>query len=160
MRIAAAREEVWIQMPYFVPGPRFCRLLESVLARGCRIHLMVPGSIIDWKLARRAARRTFARLLGAGMEICELPHRMMHQKVIVVDGKWCFVGSPNLDDRSLEINAEVGIGIWSEERAAELIEAFRRDSTSCVELDAETLAKRPAWSRALDSACYWLREQL
>jgi putative cardiolipin synthase len=85
------------------------------------------------------------RLLRAGIEVFELhpkPALMglyavppvdpgfmgLHSKAAVVDGRWAFVGTPNLDPRSLELNTESGIVVDSPE-LADLLDALIREGT-------------------------------
>jgi len=88
-------------------------------------------------LAHVAYKRSRRDLLRAGIELYELkpdaallaeygvapvePGFMgLHTKAAVVDGHRVFVGTPNLDPRSLEINTESGLLIDSSELAEEL----------------------------------------
>jgi cardiolipin synthase C len=50
----------------------------------------------------------------------------LHAKTLGADGKRLFVGSFNLDPRSVAINTEMGIIIENEELAGELARAFER----------------------------------
>jgi putative cardiolipin synthase len=52
----------------------------------------------------------------------------LHSKAVVVDGRWAFVGTPNLDPRSLELNAESGIVVDSPELAS-LLKALILEAT-------------------------------
>jgi cardiolipin synthase len=79
---------------------------------------------------------------------------------MVIDGLWSHVGSTNLDDRSFDINEEAGVGIISEEIAAELKEAFEKDAASCIELKLAVWKQRPLWHRAFDAVCYLISGQL
>jgi putative cardiolipin synthase len=51
----------------------------------------------------------------------------LHSKAIVVDDYLSFIGSPNIDPRSLVINTEVGFFIESEDLAARLAALIERD---------------------------------
>lgn len=159
MRLAAAEREIWLQTPYFVPDETFLDLLCLLRKRGVEIRLMVPGREIDWGMIRHAAHRTFPRLLDAGVRIWECD-RMVHQKTLSIDGRWSFVGTANLDDRSLDINAEIGVGVWSDDVARDLVDRFRQDAESCRRIDAEALASRSLRDRTLDELFYRLRELL
>ena len=50
----------------------------------------------------------------------------LHAKTFVFDRKSAFVGSVNLDPRSIKLNTEVGVLIENEELAQEMVELFQR----------------------------------
>jgi cardiolipin synthase len=66
-------------------------------------------------------------LLEAGVEIYEFQPRMIHAKVLVVDGVWSVVGSTNFDSRSFDLNDEVNLGVMNREVASRLAIDFERD---------------------------------
>ena len=160
MAIACARREVLIQNPYFAPDPGVVDLLRMMVERGVEIRLMVPGRHTDSPFVRRAGCHLYERLLRAGVRVFEFEPTLLHQKIVVVDGEWAHVGSTNFDARSLALNEEVGVGVFSTEIAAELIEAFERDLEHCHELELERWRRRPIRSRLFDRFAYLLHDQL
>ncbi|WVM93241.1 phospholipase D-like domain-containing protein [Halopseudomonas pachastrellae] len=50
----------------------------------------------------------------------------LHAKTFVFDRKSAFVGSVNLDPRSIKLNTEVGVLIENEELAQEMVDLFQR----------------------------------
>lgn len=160
MAIACARREVLIQNPYFVPDTGVIELFRSMVERGVRIRLMVPGKHTDSPFVRRAGCHLYERLLRAGVRVFEFEPTLLHQKIVIVDGAWSHVGSTNFDSRSLALNEEVGVGVFSLEIAAELKEAFERDLEHCHELDLDAWRRRPIRSRMFDRFAYLLHDQL
>lgn len=102
--LARARD-VAIVSAYFAPGFRLRRALQAVARRGGRVRLLLAGRS-DVPLARAAARSFYGRLLRAGVEIAEYEPQVLHAKLMIVDGA-VYVGSSNLDARSLGINYEL-----------------------------------------------------
>ena len=86
------------------------------------------------------------------MELYEYQPTLCHQKIVVADERWCHVGSTNLDARSLELNAEVSVGIDCPETARQLKAAFESDLEKCRRIDAKTLAGSP-WYERFGAAC-------
>ncbi len=82
-------------------------------------------------------------MLEAGVEIYELradaaavqpdasegdpPPTTLHAKAVIVDEKWLFVGSLNIDPRSIEINTEMGLVLESPLLATELRDSVMVD---------------------------------
>ena len=159
--LCMARKRIFIQNPYFIPGPAAIGAFRRAAARGVDVRVMVPATgASDMPLVQHAAHRNFDTLLDAGVRIFEYQKTLLHQKVVTVDGSWCAIGSSSFDDRSLEINDELTAGCWSEAFAAQLEAVFLRDAKDCIELQAGSWARRGLWHRWRDNASYLLKYQL
>lgn len=159
--ICLARERLFIQNPYFLPDAEAIEALGEAVARGVDVRVMMPSAeASDMRIVQHAAHRNFARLLASGVRIFEYQKTLLHQKVMVVDGVWCAVGSSNFDDRSFEINDEITLGLRSTELARQLEAVFERDARECVELHHESWMKRGWVHRIKDRASYLFNEQL
>ncbi|HEX5788097.1 MAG TPA: phospholipase D-like domain-containing protein [Woeseiaceae bacterium] len=150
--LAAAKEEVLIQNPYFVPEPDFIDSLASAVRRGVRVRMILPGAGTDSPFVALAGRHLYPALLAAGVELWEYQPTLCHQKIVVADKRWCHVGSTNLDARSLELNAEVSVGIDCPDTARELEAAFEKDLLDSRRIDTGVLARVP-WYERLGAAC-------
>jgi cardiolipin synthase len=159
--LCMAKKTIRVQNPYFIPGPAAIGALAKAVQRGVDVRVMVPAAAAsDLPLVQHAAHRNFERLLEAGVRIFEYQKTLLHQKVLVVDGEWCSIGSSNFDDRSLEINDEITAGCWSGELAARFEAIFERDLADCVEVEAARWSRRGRLHRWRDSASYLLKYQL
>ncbi|MDD5304721.1 MAG: phospholipase D-like domain-containing protein [Elusimicrobia bacterium] len=121
--LRAARTDVAIANSYFIPDWRIRRSLAQAVRRGVDVRVLVPGRS-DIRSAWYAMRATYASLLTRGVRIFEWQGPMMHAKAVVVDAKWCAVGSYNLDHRSLQHNLEVNLQTTDAPFAAELRKRF------------------------------------
>lgn len=122
-RFAAAIErEVLIVTPYLIPTPRLLEITAELIARGVKIRVVTNSlSTNDVVLAHSAYSRFRREILEAGVELYELrmrpalaaddpaEHISLHSKFIVFDEQLVFVGSLNLDPRSLYLNTELGV---------------------------------------------------
>jgi len=97
--------DVRIIMAYFLPTRRLRRELIRVVRRGGRVQLILAGKT-DILVSRLAAHSQYHRLLKAGVEIHEYQPQVLHTKMILCDGH-TYVGSSNLDIRSLNLNYEL-----------------------------------------------------
>jgi cardiolipin synthase len=102
---AAARRELVLATPYFLPEPDLRDALTSAAARGVRVRVVVPRHSDIWWF-KHGARRHFAALLEGGVEIWERCDRMVHAKVAVADRCLAAVGSTNLNRLSFRRNSE------------------------------------------------------
>jgi phosphatidylserine/phosphatidylglycerophosphate/cardiolipin synthase-like enzyme len=92
-------------------------------------------------------------MLNQGARVYQYARGMMHAKILMVDGRWALVGSPNLDNRSLRLNFEVACILHTPELVAELEAQFERDLLDAVPLEAKTYATRPLPDRLTENAC-------
>ena len=126
--IAAAREEVVIVNPYFLPGPVGLRMMGEAQKRGTRV-LIVTNSLgsTDEPLVYRAYTHYRPDMLRRGVQLYEFGPDLvrrsntfgdfgkstprLHAKVVGLDRRWMVVGSVNLDLRSATLNTELGVTI-------------------------------------------------
>ncbi len=160
LAIASARREIIIQNPYFIPNPQVPKLLCKMAERGVQVHLMIPGAHTDSPFVRRAGFNLYPLLLRSGVHIHEYQPTLLHQKIVIIDGLWSHVGSTNFDERSLALNAEIGVGILDESVAAQLKSAFEEDLKESHELQLDTWERRPVLQKCLDWSAYQLHGQL
>jgi len=98
---------VKIMVAYFLPSWQLRHQLMNVVRRGGRVQLLLPGKS-DVAVSRLAAQSLYLRLLRNGVEIYEYQPQILHAKLFIIDDA-VYVGSANLDPRSLNINYELVI---------------------------------------------------
>ena len=158
--MAAARKEILLQNPYFVPDAGMLACMKEAVARGVTVKLMLPGERTDSEFVASAGRHLYRDLVEAGVDLYEYQPTLCHQKIVVIDECWSLVGSTNMDARSLELNAEVSVGIDSPEVAANLKLAFERDVRYCRRIQAPELAAIAWHQRWFNALAYQFHEQL
>src|SRR3954465_8580710 len=87
-------------------------------------------------------------MLAQGIEIAEYQPTMMHTKATIIDGAMSIVGSANFDNRSLELNEELNVAIFSRELAQRLTADVERDLAVSKRLSLDEWRNRPAHQRA------------
>lgn len=110
--IQQAEHSIWIVTPYFIPDEVILRSLIVKARAGCNVTLIVPANsnhpVTDF------ARRNFTReLIKAGGHLLLYDDGMLHAKAFVVDDRVALVGSPNFDLRSLFVNFEIGMLVYT-----------------------------------------------
>jgi len=137
--LLSAKEEVIVISPYYVPRNDGIQLLHNLTERGIRVvivtnslastnHVPVHSGYAKYrKDVIRAGAELYEVRANAGRELGgsdDHPDLItLHTKVFLFDRRYMFVGSLNLDPRSVEINAEMGILIDSPEFAGGMAEA-------------------------------------
>jgi cardiolipin synthase A/B len=157
--LAAARESIDINSPYFLPDPSARRELIAAADRGVRVRVITPGSANNHPVARRASRRRYGELLKAEVEIYEFQPGMIHAKILVVDGLVCVVGSTNFDSRSFDLNDEVGMAVSDRALAARLNVDFERDRALSQPVTYAQWENRPLAERVLAMLGLFLERQ-
>jgi cardiolipin synthase len=67
----------------------------------------------------------------------------MHSKMMLVDDAWGYVGSANLDYRSLRLNFEVNCVLHSRSELAELRRGFEHDFSRSQRIEKTAFRQRP-----------------
>jgi putative cardiolipin synthase len=125
-----AEREVIVFTPYFVPEDYGAAFFERLAARGVRVRIVTNSlASTNHPYVHGGYARYRERLLDAGVEILEVradaPKLVgghdtpltMHTKLAVIDDRTVFVGSPNIDPRSIRQNTEFGMVIDSPDLA-------------------------------------------
>lgn len=129
--VSKAQHEVIIVNPYFLPGDDMAQELVRLVKTGVAVTLLTNSlEANDVPLVNGAYSKYRLQLLRAGVKIFELrgfpevgktaqwrlpifswqgSRAALHSKAVVIDGRISFVGSMNLDPRSVLWNTEVGV---------------------------------------------------
>lgn len=109
----AAGKQVGIVSGYFLPPWSVRRSLRRCVQAGGAVDLLLAGRS-DVPLARLASERLYPWLLRLPVAIHEYRPQILHAKLLVID-ELTYVGSCNLDRRSLHINFELMLRLdWPE----------------------------------------------
>ncbi len=109
--INSAKDYVFITTPYIVIDYALMTALRNAALRGIDVRIVTPH-IPDKKIVFNVTRSHYKLLLDAGVKIYEYTPGFIHAKNIIVDDKLAFVGTINLDYRSLAHHFECGALIY------------------------------------------------
>ena len=149
--IYAARREIVLTTPYFVPGEALLTALRTAALRGVQVVLIVPEKI-DSRLVRYASEAYNEDLLAVGVRILHFRDGLLHTKSMVIDEEITIFGTVNLDLRSFELNFEVSLIAYDREFSAAtraLQSAYEARSRT---LELEQWRARPRARRLLENA--------
>lgn len=111
--INEAQKTIRIVTPYFIPDESLTKALELAAKRGVEVQIVIPRRS-NHRLADLARGSFVRQLSGVGVHFGLYP-RMIHAKAVMIDRRLAIVGSANFDMRSLLLNFEIGILIYSEQ---------------------------------------------
>lgn len=106
--IYAARRELMISTPYYVPDEAMQAALCASAYRGVSTTLVLPARNDSW-IVSGASRSYYGDLLDAGVNLYEYVGGLLHTKSMTVDGEITLIGSANMDRRSFDLNYENNI---------------------------------------------------
>jgi putative cardiolipin synthase len=133
-----AKNEIFMITPYFIPTAKGMDFFQTILEKGVKVTLVTNSLASTNHVPVHAAYERYRKgMLAMGAEIYETradafqglepndksqQRSTLHTKLIVIDRRYLFIGSLNLDPRSVVINTEIGIMIDSPDLAATLME--------------------------------------
>jgi cardiolipin synthase len=145
---------------YFAPRPMFVEALRAAARRGVDVQIIVPGPHIDKQVVRSAGRAVYAPLLEAGISIYEYQPTMLHAKTLVIDGRWCSIGSANFDNRSFALNDEATLCVQSTRVTDQLAHAFENDRELSLLIQESSWTWRSPHHRIAEAGARLLRREL
>lgn len=133
----AVENELILISPYYVPNDRSVQKMIEGVQKGVSIILITNSyGSTDSSFVHAGYSKYRERLLAGGVKIYELKptsrfnrrsgsvadrsEARLHTKMFIFDRKTVFMGSANLDPRSININTEMGIVFQSPDLAAAL----------------------------------------
>jgi len=144
-----------IMSAYFLPTWRLRHQLMRLARSGHSVQLVLAGKS-DVALAQLASQRIYQPLLRAGVEIYEYQPQVLHAKLFLINHA-VYVGSANLDARSLNINYELLLRLPNERLVAEAEALFAADLKHCLRVDPESWgAARSAWRKLRERWAYFI----
>jgi putative cardiolipin synthase len=137
------REELIIYSPYFVPGKGGVKFFKKLIDEGVRVRVLTNSlASTDVGVVHAGYAKYRRRMLRAGVELYEVNKKLsraqrkntasiygsstasLHAKSFVLDREKVFIGSLNLDPRSVYENTEIGLVLTSPEIATTMAEQF------------------------------------
>ena len=142
-----AQDSIQIINPYFTLTPSVKKAIHRAIKRGVKVDILVSAKS-DIPLTPDAVFYNVHKLMKKGANIWLYQPGFHHSKIMMVDGRFCTVGSTNLDARSLRYDYEVNALIINKEVTQELQDMFIRDTKKSVKLTPEEWNKfRTGWQK-------------
>lgn len=141
-RDMSAAQSIDLVSAYFTPSQSVLRRLSKVTRKGAS-RIILAGKT-DNRATIGAARSLYKYLLKRGAQIYEFKPYPLHMKMLVIDDA-CYIGSSNLDVRSLFINMEIMLRI-EDAALAKHLRSIVSDMAEQSELQTlENHRKRAGW---------------
>ncbi|MGO4354620.1 phosphatidylserine/phosphatidylglycerophosphate/cardiolipin synthase family protein [Rhizobium sp. RAF36] len=151
---SVARKSIRIMSPYFLPDRELISALVTAARRGVEVDIIVPA-VNNLMLVDRAMTAQFDQILKNYCRIWRATGSFSHSKLMTVDGAWAYVGSSNIDPRSLRLNFEIDLEVFNEGFAAEIDEHAEEVLRTATPVTLEGLRARPFLVRLVEKVL-WL----
>ena len=146
--ISSAESEI-VMLPYMaLLDENMFESLKSAVARGVKVKMYLPIDSRDY--VQKALYWDYWRLVDAGFEVWfeysgrAAGNALLHQKLMIVDGRWTVIGSSNFNYRSMKSSFEIALAIESEafaEKSLTQVEEISRDMFLLTPEEAKRLKK-------------------
>ncbi|MCI7400634.1 MAG: phospholipase D-like domain-containing protein [Prevotella sp.] len=145
--IDAAKDSIKLVNPYLTLNHKLKKALKNAVKRGVKVEIMISQHS-DIPLTPDCVFYNAHKLMKKGADIWVYQPGFHHTKIIMVDGKFCTVGSANLNARSLRWDYEENAVILDSHTTAELERMFDADKKRSVYLTEEVWDEmRSPWKK-------------
>ena len=152
--ISSSQFSIYIVTPYFLPPRELIVAIQSAALRGVEVTLLLPANnnlpYVHW-----AMRNSLWQFLQYGVRVYYQAPPFDHSKLLVIDQRYCQIGSANFDSRSLRLNFELNVEIFDPELGKSLSLRIEKDKQNATEITYEQLKDRSLPVRIWD-AFWWL----
>jgi cardiolipin synthase len=146
---SVARSSIRIMSPYFLPDRELISALVTAARRGVEVDIVVPAAN-NLVLVDRAMTAQFDQVLKNYCRIWRAEGAFNHSKLLAIDGTWAYVGSSNLDPRSLRLNFEVDLEVYDRGFAGKIEEHIEAARQTAKQVELSVLRARPFPVRLLE----------
>ena len=146
-----AQRTITIVNPYFVPDPSLIIALTSAAQRGVTVTL-INSEVRDQWMVAHAQRSYYEEMLRAGVNIYLYKKpTLLHSKFTLIDDDACFVGSSNMDIRSLELDQELTLIVYDKAFVSAMQAITDGYISNSSQIDKDEWFARPPRKQLLDN---------
>jgi len=152
--ITVAQRRICISSPYFLPDQQLIGALSVAARRGIIVDIVIPA-LNNLRLVDYAMTSQLDQVIRPGCRIWRSTGAFDHSKLLTVDGCWSYIGSSNLDPRSLRLNFELDVEIYDRQIGSQIEALIDSHITTARPETLATLNARPFLER-LRNRAIWL----
>lgn len=137
-----AKKSIDITTPYLLTDFSITNALIAASAKGIKVRILFPGKP-DKKLVWSFGKQTALELIKHGIEVYSYTPGFNHAKSFLVDDQIAYVGTTNLDYRSLLHHYECGTIIYNSNTINDIDDYFEKNYLKSKLLKEEDLKVNP-----------------
>jgi cardiolipin synthase len=142
--ISTAKSTLYIHTPYLVPSDNVMKGLILSARSGVDVRIIMPDKP-DHLFVFWASIMNAGDLMKNGIRIYRYSGGFVHSKTLVADGRYCSIGSANLDQRSMTLNFETNAMVYSNLIGESMRKAFLEDLHHCTEYSLGDYDRLTRW---------------
>jgi cardiolipin synthase len=128
--------------------------LNTAARRGIQVDIVIPGQN-NLRLVNYAMTAQLDQVLRAGCRVWRARGPFNHSKLMTIDGVWSYIGSSNLDPRSLRLNFELDVEIYSRDTARQIQNLIDLEIEEAEAVSLESLSSI-GFGKRLRNRLIWL----
>lgn len=149
--VACAEKSISIMTPYFVPDETLISAISVASLRGVQVNILIPRNN-NHKLVGWASMACMPQLLKTGCKVWLGGASFDHSKLLLVDEKWCMLGSSNWDARSFRLNFELNVDSTDKVLCHNISRIFKQKLAGASRLSRDVLSAQSTLSRLRNSS--------
>lgn len=150
-----ANKTLYISTPYLIIDDAIIENIVLSARSGIDVRILLPA-IPDKKTAFYLAKQRYGQILKAGGKIYEFTPGFNHAKNIIVDSETAFIGTINMDYRSLFLHYECGAVIFLDKEIKKMNDDFISACNKSHLVTYDEWKKRPWWQKFIAYILYIL----
>lgn len=151
--VTSAEKTLYISTPYLVIDDAMIQAIVLAAKSGVDVRILMPG-IPDKKSAFYLARYYYRDILKAGGKIYEFSKGFNHAKNIIIDNKYAFIGTINMDYRSMFLHYECGAIVMLDEQIKLMQKDFLKACSESEQVEYDKWKKRPWYQKLIAYILY------
>lgn len=145
--INSAKDSIKLINPYLTLNRKLKKALKNAVKRGVKVEILVSAKS-DIPLTPDCVFYNVHKLMKKGVDVWLYQPGFHHSKIIMVDGRFCTVGSANLNARSLSWDYEENAVIIDKPTTRQLDNMFDQDKKKSIYLTEKTWDEfRTPWQK-------------
>ncbi len=172
--ITGTADFIHITSPYFIPGKRGVEALTKLTRKGVKVSVLTNSlAATDVAAVHAGYSRYRPALLKGGVALYELKsiadmgsfslrgskQASLHTKAFARDGKYGFIGSLNLDPRSVSLNTEMGVLFESSHLVEQMDAIFAKETETDLSYPVRLEKGAVRWLKVVDGKHSLLRDE-
>ena len=153
----SVKDSIKLINPYLTLNRKVKKAIKNALKRGVKVEILVSAHS-DIPLTPDCVFYNVHKLMKKGADVWLYQPGFHHSKVIMVDGRYCTVGSANLNSRSLSWDYEENAVIVDKPTTKQLDDMFDNDKKQSIYLTPEYWDEfRTPWKKFVGWLAHLLR---
>lgn len=137
--IFAAKYEICIQTPYFIPDDTLMTALKLAIHSGVRVKLILSEKSSKYRVIQAASHYYADEITKEGGHVYFYPEDKLNSRLIIVDQQISAIGTANFDIRSFRLNFETTLFIYETAIAKEFMTIFENNRVMSTPLLLKTV---------------------